>query len=85
MLREKNTPGVIKPGVCYVRERIRTPDTLVRSQVLYPAELRTRICCFSNSKINYTRPEQICQALFQKRGPLSPEPPSYSSLMTVRC
>ena len=25
-----------------VRERIRTPDTLVRSQVLYPAELRTR-------------------------------------------
>ena len=43
MLREKNTPGVIKPGVCYVRERIRTPDTLVRSQVLYPAELRTHI------------------------------------------
>ena len=27
----------------YVRERIRTPDTLVRSQVLYPAELRTHI------------------------------------------
>ena len=26
-----------------VREKIRTPDTLVRSQVLYPAELRTRI------------------------------------------
>ena len=26
-----------------VRERIRTPDTLVRSQVLYPAELRTRM------------------------------------------
>ena len=24
-----------------VRERIRTPDTLVRSQVLYPAELHT--------------------------------------------
>ena len=23
----------------YVREKIRTPDTLVRSQVLYPAEL----------------------------------------------
>ena len=29
-----------------VRERIRTPDTLVRSQVLYPAELRTRIASF---------------------------------------
>ena len=27
----------------YVRERIRTPDTLVRSQVLYPAELHTHI------------------------------------------
>ena len=26
-----------------MREKIRTPDTLVRSQVLYPAELRTRI------------------------------------------
>ena len=30
-----------------MRERIRTPDTLVRSQVLYPAELRTHIP-FSN-------------------------------------
>ena len=29
--------------LCNVRERIRTPDTLVRSQVLYPAELRTHI------------------------------------------
>lgn len=28
---------------CNVREKIRTPDTLVRSQVLYPAELRTHI------------------------------------------
>ena len=28
---------------CDVRERIRTPDTLVRSQVLYPAELHTHI------------------------------------------
>ena len=28
--------------VSNVREKIRTPDTLVRSQVLYPAELRTR-------------------------------------------
>ena len=26
-----------------MREKIRTPDTLVRSQVLYPAELRTHI------------------------------------------
>lgn len=28
-------------GFVYVREKIRTPDTLVRSQVLYPAELHT--------------------------------------------
>ena len=36
--------------IFYVRERIRTPDTLVRSQVLYPAELRThiRLCCNSS-------------------------------------
>ena len=26
-----------------VREKIRTPDTLVRSQVLYPAELRALV------------------------------------------
>ena len=29
-----------------VREKIRTPDTLVRSQVLYPAELHTHIYIF---------------------------------------
>ena len=34
----------------YVREKIRTPDTLVRSQVLYPAELRTHI--FSSVSTN---------------------------------
>ena len=27
-----------------MRKRIRTPDTLVRSQVLYPAELHALIC-----------------------------------------
>ena len=36
-------PGLIQRLLYYVRERIRTPDTLVRSQVLYPAELRTHI------------------------------------------
>ena len=35
-------------GHTNVREKIRTPDTLVRSQVLYPAELHTRIAyCLS--------------------------------------
>ena len=28
---------------CHAAEKIRTPDTLVRSQVLYPAELHTHI------------------------------------------
>ena len=32
-------------GIFYVREKIRTPDTLVRSQVLYPAELHTHNKC----------------------------------------
>ncbi len=31
-----------------MRERIRTPDTLVRSQVLYPAELHTPILLISD-------------------------------------
>ncbi len=28
---------------CYVREKIRTPDLLIRSQTLYPAELRAQM------------------------------------------
>ena len=31
-----------------MREKIRTPDTLVRSQVLYPAELHTHIYIIIN-------------------------------------
>ena len=31
-------------GFSYVREKIRTPDLLVRSQTLYPAELRAHYC-----------------------------------------
>ena len=34
---------IIRFVLFYVYERIRTPDTLVRSQVLYPAELHTHI------------------------------------------
>lgn len=30
-------------GLSYVREKIRTPDLLVRSQTLYPAELTARV------------------------------------------
>ena len=46
----------------HVRERIRTPDTLVRSQVLYPAELHvqrkyynTRIFCKSQGFFSFIR------------------------------
>ena len=39
--------------VCYVREKIRTPDTLVRSQVLYPAELHTHIIVRIERSISY--------------------------------
>ena len=39
----EKTSGKFQRFSYYVRERIRTPDTLVRSQVLYPAELRTHI------------------------------------------
>ena len=43
--KELRKPYKIKfpQHLLHVRERIRTPDTLVRSQVLYPAELRTHI------------------------------------------
>ena len=44
---QKNLWNFHSRGLSYVREKIRTPDTLVRSQVLYPAELRTHILfCF---------------------------------------
>ena len=46
-----------------VREKIRTPDTLVRSQVLYPAELHTRIRIFF-VPCYFTRIVTISQELF---------------------
>ena len=49
-----------------VREKIRTPDTLVRSQVLYPAELHTHIIAtVHTSNIMYDTTNQIeCQDFF---------------------
>ncbi len=39
-----HTKKEVKPDFLNnVREKIRTPDTLVRSQVLYPAELHAHI------------------------------------------
>ena len=52
-------------AVLGVRERIRTPDTLVRSQVLYPAELRTRI--FTPEHFNTLRFYCQCKVAVQLR------------------
>ncbi len=44
---------------------IRTPDLLVRSQSLYPAELQAHIV--SHNDINYTTDGKVCQAFFSKK------------------
>ena len=44
-----------------VRDRIRTHDLLVRSQTLYPAELRAHNCQISNSKSYFTSHDSFCQ------------------------
>ena len=51
----------------YVREKIRTPDTLVRSQVLYPAELHAHLLvfCLPNNECYFTPIYSNCQQLFQ--------------------
>ena len=48
-----------------VREKIRTPDTLVRSQVLYPAELHAHIACFKQHGYTTTWNGK-CQHFFGK-------------------
>ena len=47
-------------------EGIRTPDLLIRSQALYPAELRAHIgfACLSGQHIDYTYFRPFCQGLF---------------------
>ena len=42
-LKKTDRMNILSVFLMSVRERIRTPDTLVRSQVLYPAELHTHI------------------------------------------
>ncbi len=44
-----------------VGERIRTPGLLVRSQTLYPAELRPHNCVSLYSRINYIPIFATCQ------------------------
>ena len=61
--QNKNPCKWLKIAICKgflfgVRERIRTPDTLVRSQVLYPAELHTRItniCFMSRYRLHHNQ------------------------------
>ena len=49
----KKSSSITREALSYAAEKIRTPDTLVRSQVLYPAELRPHLCCFSQQMIFY--------------------------------
>ena len=57
-------------GLSYVREKIRTPDLLVRSQTLYPAELRAHIIfllqlfVYLSNEIKYSASFSICQHIF---------------------
>ncbi len=61
-IRQKKIPLTTASGILfYVREKIRTPDTLVRSQVLYPAELHTHIICSSWNVYYLTPDSSICQ------------------------
>ena len=57
-MQNKN-PGDIISGAYDVRDRIRTHDLLVRSQTLYPAELRT----LAKRKEYHSKASFSCQAL----------------------
>ena len=53
-----------------VREKIRTPDLLVRSQTLYPAELRAHYCvpfllCPSQQNLLYRRSPWLSTSFFK--------------------
>ena len=51
----QNSSPITREALRYAAEKIRTPDTLVRSQVLYPAELRPHLRCVSQQMIFYRR------------------------------
>lgn len=65
-MASENKKGSYSLPLNNVREKIRTPDTLVRSQVLYPAELHTHIIAtVHTSNIMYNTTNQIeCQDFF---------------------
>mgnify|MGYP006977698398 FL=1 len=57
-------------GSSRVREKIRTPDLLIRSQTLYPAELRAHFSCSGlrvpHNKNYSTFFSSNCQHFFSK-------------------
>ncbi len=68
--RKKSFPINWK-ALWYAAEKIRTPDTLVRSQVLYPAELRPHLCCVSQQMIFYRSLDQMSSDFLTKLKPIS--------------
>ena len=68
--RKKSFPINWK-ALWYAAEKIRTPDTLVRSQVLYPAELRPHLCCVSQQMIFYRSLDQMSSVFLTKLKPIS--------------
>ena len=68
--RKKSSPINWK-ALKYAAEKIRTPDTLVRSQVLYPAELRPHLCCVSQQMIFYRSLDQMSSDFLTKLKPIS--------------
>ena len=68
--RKKSFPINWK-ALWYAAEKIRTPDTLVRSQVLYPAELRPHLCCVSQQMIFYRSFDQMSSDFLTKLKPIS--------------
>ena len=52
-------------GFVSVREMIRTLDLLIRSQTLYPAELRAHIRCHSDNEIYYSTLSDVWQVFFE--------------------
>ena len=67
---QKSSP-ITREALWYAAEKIRTPDTLVRSQVLYPAELRPHLCCVSQQMIFYRSFDQMSSDFLTKLKPIS--------------
>ncbi len=66
-IKKAETPALkqsFRPPKRRVRERIRTLDLLVRSQTLYPAELRAHLCyCITCNKRYCTTDMFPCQEI----------------------